>query len=489
MLFITYQSKCFSGVKNLSITYVIYVALISILCSCKKMVETELPIDKNTSETVFGNKSTAIAAMTGVYGRIGSADGCFTGELGISVRAGFLSDEITPKVPQAYPEYLNELKGSGSWASVLWITAYRDYIFQVNSILEGLEKSGSLPGSAKQILSAEAKFTRAWIYFYLVNFYGDVPLVLSTDFRVNSNISRSSKALVYEQIVKDLLYAQENLTANYLDKNLENTVNERVRPNKVVATALLARVYLFMGKWEMAEEEADKVINNPDIELLNDPDLVFLKDSREAIWQLQSNPLDQDGNNTPDGRWFINPFDGDPFFYLNPVLVQAFEENDIRKIAWTSLRPDNSIVAYKYKEGWGMGAQKEHTIVFRLAEQYLIRAEARVHQNKLSGINSAENDINVIRHRAGLPGKAGSTREELIAAIEQERRIELFAEWGQRWLDLIRTNRVNKIMGEISQEKGSTWESYKSLMPIPYEEFLYNKALIGHQNPGYTEQP
>ncbi|SDG04977.1 RagB/SusD family nutrient uptake outer membrane protein [Chitinophaga filiformis] len=475
--------------KTRYIIHLVFLLLTGYLWSgCKKLIEVDLPIDKATSEIVFSNTSTAVAAMTGIYARMGAADDVFTDVYGLSIRTGLRADELIPTNPAAYPDYTNTVTGSNN-AWTMWEATYRDHIYRVNSLLEGVKKSATLPEDTKLILTGEAKFTRAWLYFYLVNLYGDVPLVLTTDFKANSTIPRTDKQLVYEQIVKDLKDAQEGLKTEFLDRDLVSSTQERIRPNKAAATALLARVYLYMGKWQEAETEAGKVINDADYELLADVNQVFLKNSKEAIWQLQPNPLDQQGANAPDGRSLINPSQRNPFFYVSSSILNAFEPDDIRKTSWITKSPSGLIIPYKYKEGWAVMEQKEYTMVLRLAEQYLIRAEARTHLNNLTGDNSATSDLNAIRSRAGLPGTSAVSQEDLLAAIAKERQTELFMEWGDRWFDLQRRGQLNAVMSVVAQQKGTTWAPYKALLPIPYDEFRYNPALRGHQNPGYLEQP
>jgi hypothetical protein len=115
-----------------------------------------------------------------------------------------------------------------------------------------------------------------------------------------------------------------------------------------------------------------------------------------------------------------------------------------------------------------------------LAEQFLIRAEARAKQNnKLIGSNSAESDINVIRNRAGLLNTSAATQEELLSEIERERRVELFVEWGHRWLDLKRSGRASAVLSLIKP----LWDDTDVLYPIPYSERLLNPKLT--QNFGY----
>lgn len=470
-------------------TYILLLLLTGCFwAGCKKLIEIDLPIDKNTSETVFSNTSTAVAAMTGIYARMSASEDVFTDAYGLSIRTGLRADELIPVNPSEYPDYTNSATGNNpAWS--MWETTYREHIYRVNSLLEGMEKSTTLPDDIKLILTAEAKFTRAWLYFYLVNLYGDVPLVLTTDFKANSVIPRTDKQLVYEQVVKDLKDAQGGLKNEFLDKDLVTPTPERIRPNKAAATALLARVYLYLGKWQEAESEANKVINDANYELLVNINQVFLKNSKEAIWQLQPNPLNPDGANAPDGRSLINPYQGNPLFYISPSILHAFEPDDTRRISWITESPSGLIIPYKYKEGWAIMEQKEYTMVLRLAEQYLIRAEARTRLNNLQGANSAASDLNAIRSRAGLPGTTATSQEEFLAAIAKERQTELFMEWGDRWFDLRRTGKLDAVMSVVAQQKGTAWTPYKALLPIPYNEFMYNPALRGHQNPGYLEQP
>jgi hypothetical protein len=103
-------------------------------------------------------------------------------------------------------------------------------------------------------LIGEAKFVRAFCYFYLVNLFGDVPLVTSTSYTVNTGLGRTSVNEIYQQIIQDLKEAQEMLSTSYPTPG-------KVRPNKWAATALLARAYLYMGNWADAEAQATAIID------------------------------------------------------------------------------------------------------------------------------------------------------------------------------------------------------------------------------------
>ena len=98
-------------------------------------------------------------------------------------------------------------------------------------------------------------------------------------------------------------------------------------------------------------------------------------------------------------------------------------------------------------------------------------------QNKL--LESLQ-DVNVIRNRAGLLNSNANDMASLVSAIIQERRVELFAEWGNRWLDLKRLGLANSVLGLV---KGTNWQETDALFPIPFAEIEINNLL--NQNPGY----
>ncbi len=93
----------------------------------------------------------------------------------------------------------------------------------------------------------EARFFRAFCYFYLVNLFGDVPLATTTDSTINARLPRIPSDEVYQQIITDLKEAESLLSTEYLDANLKSYggLPERVRPTKWAASAMLARVYLY----------------------------------------------------------------------------------------------------------------------------------------------------------------------------------------------------------------------------------------------------
>jgi len=318
----------------------------------------------------------------------------------------------------------------------------------------------------KSRLEGEARFVRALAHFYLINLWGDAPLVLGTDFTLNNIITKSPMDDVYIQIVDDLSFAKSVLPADFSWSN-----GERVRLNKFAAEAMLARVYLFTGRWPEAAAEATGLIESTLFQLEPSLDDVFKKNSRETILQLWT---DQRPNELL--TFYADEFGGPLNGALSEGFVSGFEAGDQRLVKWVELLTFGGQPIYRPLKYRSLSLpSEEYSAVLRLAEQFLIRAEARAKQGDLSG---GEADLNVIRQRAGLAEVSGLTSTELLQAILLERRSELFTEWGHRWLDLKRTNSAEAILMPIKPG----WRKEAELYPIPESQILTNN--IG-QNAGY----
>ncbi len=158
-----------------------------------------------------------------------------------------------------------------------------------------------------------------------------------------------------------------------------------------------------------------------------------------------------------NGRYEVAPSDD---------YIQSFEEGDVRLDASVAYDEVNKPYVIKYSD---LTSGTDRVIVLRLAEMYLIRAEAMAYSN--GPINAIKADIDLIRSRAGLAATTASDYASLKLAIENERRHELAFE-GHRWYDLVRTKRAVEVIGI---------QEYKILFPIPKSEMLTNKLMI--QNP------
>ena len=485
--------------NNIRISILTLIFVIIVFCSCKKLVEVDGPSTSVSSKNLYNNDATAIGAITSLYINLSNGIPVNPQELsGLSGIAGLSADELeyysgagSQNLAVYYQNDLNSLNVSSDF----WGATYQR-LYVVNEALEGLGASSGLTPMVKQHLLGEAYFMRAFYYFYLVNLYGDVPLVLNTDYTINAVIKRSAKAEVYNQIVKDLQQAQSLLSEGFLKGDGINLYpsgsEERVRPNKWAATALLARVYLFMGQWANAETQASSVLTNISRFQLETLGRVFLKNNREAIWQLQPT---RNFSNTQEAESFIippeGPNGGNPV-YLSNELMKDFETGDLRKDNWIgSVNVNNTVYYYPYKYKVKLlsianAPVTEYSTLIRLAELYLIRAESRAQLNKLS---DAISDVDQIRKRAGLGliNDINPTldKESLLNIIVKEKRIEFFSEWGHRWLDLKRTGKIDEVMAKVTPKKnnGSSWKSSQQYYPISLYELQSNPNLT--QTTGY----
>jgi len=455
--------------------------------SCEKFLGVDLPVNNINAADVYASDAMAASVATGWYQTMSNQNSAFFNSTGLLAtmytNMGLAADELVytgTSILSSY--YKNNLSATDP---AYWSDIY-PVIYKINVAIEGLEQSTTLSPAVKQQLLGEAKFMRAFNYSYLVGLYGDVPLVLGTDYRINSRLLRSPVSVVYHQIINDLKEAQNLLSDQYLQGDALTPYTsgaQRVRPTKWAATALLARVYLYTHDYSDADIQASLVINHTGLYRLTALSNVFLKNSREAIWQLQ--PVGVGINaNTGEGRFFILPPTGPDDIhpvYLRRELLNNFEAGDQRKLKWISYVTVNDTTRYyypaKYKIGAVNTAVKEYPTILRLAELYLVRAEARAQLNNLQG---AVADVNIIRGRAGLPGINTLTQSEVLQAVLQERRVELFTEWGHRWFDLVRTGSADVVLGSL---KGEYWHTTDQLFPIPGEELAKSPQI--QQNAGY----
>lgn len=444
--------------------------LVWVFTSCTEFVQVAPPDNQVVSSAAFSNDQSATSAVVGIYSQI-MTKGMYFMNGAMTLYPALTSDELYNTSPNADVDpFTNNAIPSNSYIiqNNIWRNAY-GVVYQVNACLEGIAGSSNLNRSVSNQLTGELKFIRALCYFYLTNIFGDVPLELSTDYRQNEITGRTNQDKIYNQIVTDLQDASELLNTSDISPN-------RVRPNKWAAIALLARTYLYLQQWSKADSAATIVIGSGLYSLENNPDSVFLSSSTETIWQLMPvvNSL-----NTAEGQYFIPSSNKViPSYAVTSFLLSSFEIGDKRKIDWLdSVIVNNEVYYYPYKyKVAGGNSVIEYYIALRVAEQYLIRAEARAEENDLAG---AEADLNKIRNRAGLPNVTTNSQSELLSFIAHENRIEFFCEWGHRWFDLKRTRQIDSVLETEKQD----WKPTDALYPIPYQEILSNPNL--KQNTGY----
>lgn len=454
-----------------------------LITGCNKLLDAGSPANNVVTSQVYASDSLAQAALIGIYFKMMDNFGPNNGWM--SRYPGLSTDDLsrTSTLIDDQPFLTNTLLSDNTYAWQTWTNSYF-YIYQCNDLIAGLTDNHFVTPALRDQLMGEAYFLRAFTYFYLVNLFGDVPLILTTDYSKNAGTSRTAVNEVYDQMVEDLNAAQSLLTNTYAAT--PNFPSARVRANRMAAKALLARIYLYREKWGEAANAATDVIESGIYQLETDLQQTFRYNSKEAI--LQFMPV-SNAFNTAEGYIFVPIVpNGKPAIIVSDSVMKYMEPADLRR-GWVRTvtvngRQYNS--PYKYKQNTITTPRDEYNMVLRLAEQYCIRAEARARLNQLT---DAANDLNTIRKRAGLQDLPTiSTQSQAMAAIEQERRIEFFAEWGHRWFDLKRwparaldgKKRIDEIMSAL---RPATWKTTAALWPISSYERSRNHELT--QNPGY----
>lgn len=441
------------------------------LGSCTKFLDGNLPKGTMLAPEVFREERTALSAISGLY---------TSWEIYMDYRStihlGMYADELinTTNTENDRPFMESFLPEDLTMMNSYWSALYQQ-VFRANSCIIGLENATELPPAVRDQFLGEAIFFRAITYLQLIQLFGDVPLVLGIDYRVNAIMPRTPAEKVYEQIVTDLDRARGLLKPAY-------PTGRAVRANKWAATALLARVHLFTKNWEQAEKMANEVIQSgqypTELPALN---TVFLVNSQEAILHLEtgssSTHIMEASQLIPSSTTVI------PTYILTDELLNSFQDGDQRPVHWMGSNVVGGQRYYypaKYKNRTGTTVVELYMIL-RLAEQYLIRAEALAQQGKLGG---AISDLDQVRRRAGLPliqeTQPNIGKEALLSAILEERRLEFFTELGHRWFDLKRTGKADAV---LTAQKPNTWDVRGIVWPVPEDQLMRNPFL--EQSTGY----
>tara|TARA_R110002050_G_scaffold212961_3_gene349168 strand:- start:856 stop:2181 length:1326 start_codon:yes stop_codon:yes gene_type:complete len=441
------------------------------MLGCTDFVEVNQPKNTLTSETVFQDPATVESALAYIYSQMRD-EGMVSGNFGLSAIMGIYSDELDYyQFDSNYIEYYqNTLTPSNTIVEGWWKNAY-NVIYAANVIIKGVDNSIKLSLDDQKKFKGQALFVRAYLHSLLVDLYGDIPYITTPDYIKNNTVERNSVSVVYDLIIKDLIEAVQLMDSS-------DWSGEHVIPTKSVANALLARMYLYTENWEMAKSTSDILINSYNLE----PDIthVFLKNSAETLWQFKPNGISN--NNTYEAIQFVIQAIPGQAYALSDGLLNAFESDDLRATHWIdSMTSKDGLTtlqyANKYKAILSEKSSLEYSIIFRLSEQYLIRAESLAHMGNIAG---AQEDLNAIRNRAGLDNTDASNVNELLSAILRERRVELFTELGQRWFDLKRYGLADERLSPIK----SNWQASDLLLPIPETELEINPNLKP-QNTGY----
>lgn len=431
-------------------------AALAATAGCSSILDTE-PTDRIPIENIITDAPTARAALLGAYDALQPLS--YYGR-NFLVIGDLAADNAEHKgTLQTLPDIAqNRIKADNATLTGVWGAIY-SAIARANLVIARVPDVPGLTDTERGQILGQAYFLRALHYHNLVKFWGDVPMPLTPvlDPEEARRFVRTPAADVYAQIVRDLDSAAAKMSPS--------TLTRRASPKAV--QALRSRVYLYMGNWQGVIDAATATLA-----LGNQ-----LAPTYAALFSAT-------GTNTPEDifRMVSSPqeYNEMGYYYLaagrrevapTRNLYDAYETGDAR-FPWSVRLNGTEIEGRKFPTTVGA----EHLHIIRLAEVILNRAEAYARLDQLA---LAVADYNRIRERAGLTphvlGVHVTTREEVLAAIWRERRLELALE-GDRFPDLVRTGRAVTVLGIADR-------AHQVLLPIPQSERDNAPSLT--QNPGY----
>jgi hypothetical protein len=322
-----------------------------------------------------------------------------------------------------------------------------------------------LTTALKDQITGEAYFIRALAYFDLARTWGGAPIITKPTLAATDNrgIAKSTQLEVFGQALADLETAETLLPLT----------TDRFRATRKTVWALKSRYYLYQKNWVKAEEFADKIISDAtNYELLAPYNSFFFPENkrgtRESIFEFYYSSNETNGHR---GQWQPQANGGTRQWAPNDAFVALVNNPEIGGTRSALVAKDNQNRWFGNLYYRSPGT--DPTYVIRIAELYLIRAEARAQQggSKLAG---AVTDLNAVRTRSALQSTPAQSQADILLAIENERRFE-FAFEAHRWFDLVRTGRAAAVL--------NVTDPNRLLMPIPIDQIQADKVLI--QNPGY----
>lgn len=439
--------------------------------SCQKVLEQD-PESYLDATTAFTTKEAVASGVIGIYDQFQST--YYTG-VDYMILPELQADNLSHT--GSYSNYL-EVKNRIITTSNTSIVNDWNYIYAgINRANNVIYSAGNITDASftnKATLIGEARFLRAYMYFDLLRFYGGdstgyasstgvgVPLRLTPTYTSADAqpIARSSSSEILDQIIKDVDSAIANLSTTHVNG----------RADKNVARAFKSRVLLYRNQFDSAEAYATQIISQYSASttyggLAADYASIYTTKNTtpESIWELQ--------NTASDGTYLGYYYYGRSEVATATDLANAHETGDLRK----TVNYNNSVSSTKYRQlKFTRTDYSDNIPLIRLAEIYLNRAEARV-RKETSDLTGAAADLNIVRARAGLTATTATTAEELLTAIQKERRIELAHE-GHRFFDLRRWQLAKSTLGIT--------ETYRLLWPLPQSEVDASAGVV-KQNTGY----
>lgn len=434
--------------------------LILLLSSCKDFLDVE-PRDSVSDDATVVDEASAQTAVRGVYRELG--DDAYYGSLFQTI--GYLSgDNIQWTGSQSIIQQFisHSVKGDNTNVATVWAGIYST-INRANQVIDKVPgvTDATFTQDEKNALVGEAYFIRALAYFDMARTWGGVQLVLkgTTNIGDTKGLKRSTLEQTYAQVLSDLQTAEPLLP---------ETTN-RYRATRKTVWALLARFYLYQKNWAQAEVYASKLIGDAEYRLIKPYSAFFANNvvaTDESIFEIS---YSANNINAHRGYWQPPANGGTRQWAPNDAFIALVNDPAVGGNRNAAVAITNQ--GLWYGNFYYRSPATDPAYVLRIAEQYLIRAEARAQQTNLEG---ALTDLDAVRDRAGLTASTATSQGDILLAIENERRLE-FAFEPHRWYDLVRTGRVAAVLG-LTDER-------RYVMPIPAIELSADNAL--EPNPGY----
>jgi len=460
----------------------ILISCIAIL-SCSKVTD-QVPDSIITPSNFYKTASDADNAINACYDALqpGSENYVIWGDGRADMIAS--TDRSQSDQLQVTTGNISSANGFANWGSL-----YAG-INRCNSVIKNVPlMTDPALANRKDRIMGEAYFLRALFYFYLTRTFETVPLILQPYEDLGGDFfpAKSSRAVIFEQIEKDLKLAEGMVPDVPFTTALEN----KGKASKGAIRATLADLYLWQKKYQQAADMANLVITSPaNYSLLPGANFGNLfstatRNTAESIFEVQFNYSFLENNSNGLTQLFLpiggSITAGDLRFMPSDALMAALPANDNRSAATyrntganpAPYRDANKIYVAKYA-GTQVGSTlyyDNNRFVYRLAEVILFRAEAL---NELGQTDLAIPLLNQIRIRAGIGATTAVSQGDVRLAIERERFAELAFE-GKRYYDLIRTGRYAAVTGFTNVN----WQRW----PLPVLQVQRNPNLV--QNPGY----
>ena len=474
-------------------TYILAGLLTLSLSACTQKFLDLAPISSINTSSYYQTASDMLTALSGAYGSLQ-----FAGQYGqYYVMSDIPSDDTYPVLSGTVTDQDQfdkfYLLTTNPYLLAAWSDGYRG-IYRCNTVIGRIEGI-TMDATLKSRVIGEAKFLRALMYFNLVRYFGDVPLILTeiTDPLQGYNYGRTPATDVYTQIVKDLTDAETVLPVSYTGTDIG-------RATAGAAKSLLGKVYLTQKNYASAAAKLKEVIAPGTYSLLPSYANLFTpanKNSRESIFEVQYKK-----GNIGEGSSYANSyaptnsgnaviaFGGGGNNIPTADLERSYEANDPRKTISMATSYTNTsgakVDAYyikKYADQPVVANDSEDNwYVLRYADVLLMYAEAL---NETGKTADALPYLNQVRQRVGLADKSISTQADMRLALEQERRVELAFE-GHRWFDLVRTDRAIPVLNAKAAAIGikTPLTTNSLIFPVPQSQIDINPTKI-KQNPGY----